>query len=389
LISIVQRQRKNLSPAFAFRHIKDLYPTFWAKAQEVVEKMTATIKADAEFKEDGSAVLEVGEWASRVTLDIIGVAGMGHDFNSIQNPESELNLCYRKIFQPNRGTMVLQIIGVFMPFWILKRLPIARNQEVEDARLLIRRVCHELIDKKKGKLASGKTTDKDILSVAIESGGFSDENLVDQLMTFLAAGHETTASAMIWAAYLLCKHPDIQKRLREEIRNNLPSVSDSNAQISAADVEKLHYLWAVCNEILRFIPSVPLTLRTAAHDTTILDQPIPKGTVIILCPWAVNVSKETWGPDADQFNPERWMAAGKANTGGAESNYSFLTFLHGPRSCIGKDFAKAEFATLLASWVGKFAMEFADKDFVLDIAGALTSKPKGGLKVRMTPLDGW
>jgi cytochrome P450 len=284
---------------------------------------------------------------------------------------------------------MLQFIGIIVPFWILRRLPIQRDKEVDNARALIRRVCHELIDEKKTKLASGKTTDKDILSVAIESGGFSDDNLVDQLMTFLAAGHETTASAMMWAAYLLCKYPDVQKRLREEIRSNLPSLSAANSQITAGDIEKLHYLWAVCNETLRFIPSVPLTLRIAAHDTTILDQPIPKNTVIILCPWAVNVSKEQWGPDADQFNPERWMAPGKANTGGAESNYSFLSFLHGPRSCIGKDFAKAEFATLLASWVGSFGMEFAEKDFVLDIGGAVTSKPKGGLKVRMTPLDGW
>jgi cytochrome P450 len=101
------------------------------------------------------------------------------------------------------------------------------------------------------------------------------------------------------------------------------------------------------------------------------------------------VSKEHWGLDADQFKPERWLAAGKANTGGAESNYSYLTFLHGPRSCIGREFARAEFATLLASWVGRFDMEFGDKDFVLDIAGGVTSKPRNGLKVRMTPLDGW
>lgn len=350
--------------------------------------MTETLKADVEYKENGSAVLEVGEWSSRVTLDIIGLAGMGHDFNSIQNPESELNECYRKIFQPDRPARIWQFIGILVPFWILIRLPSKRNQEISDARNLIRRVCFELISEKKAKLADGKATGKDILSVAIESGGFSDEDLVNQLMTFLAAGHETTASAMIWAAYLLCKHPDMQTKLRKEIRENLPSLS-SGEQVSAADIEKVPYLWAICNETLRLIPSVALTLRIAAHDTTILDQPIPKGTTVILCPWAVNVDKSQWGPDADQFNPDRWLAAGKANTGGAESNYSFLTFLHGPRSCIGKEFAKAEFAALLATWVGRFEMEFADKDFVLDIGGAVTSKPKGGLKVRLTPLDGW
>ena len=248
-------------------------------------------------------------------------------------------------------------------------------------------MCFDLINEKREKLASGKATGKDILSVAIESGGFSDEDLVNQLMTFLAAGHETTASAMSWVSYLLCTHPDVQKRLREEIRTNLPSLT-SGEQITAADFDKVPYLWAVCNETLRFMPSVGLTLRRAAHDTTILDQPIPKGATIILCPWAINVDKEQWGPDADKFNPDRWMGAGKTNTGGADSNYSMLTFLHGPRSCIGKEFARAEFATLLATWIGRFEMESADKDYVLEIQSGITSRPKN-FKVRMTPIEGW
>lgn len=379
-----------LMPAFAFRHVKGLYPTFWAKSREVTEKMTETIVAESKSeKNDGSAVLEVGEWASRVTLDIIGVAGMGNDFNAIQNPDSTLNQTYRRMFQPSGAARVMAIIGVFVPFWIMKRLPVKRNADVEGARTTIRQVCQNLIIKKRAALQDGKASEKDILSVAIESGGFSDEDLINQLMTFLAAGHETTASAMTWATYLLCRYPDVQKRLCEEIRSKLPSVSDPNSQITAADLEALPYLHAVCNETLRFLPSVPLTLRVAAHDTTILDQPIPKGTPIILCPWAVNVSKELWGPDAEDFNPDRWMAPGTAKTGGAHSNYSNLTFLHGPRSCIGQEFAKAEFAVLLASWAGRFDMELADQDYVLDIAGGITAKPRGGLKVKMTPVQGW
>lgn len=283
----------------------------------------------------------------------------------------------------------MNVVGLVVPFWILRRLPMKVNQEIIAARATIRRICGELIAKKQDQLRNNKLVDKDILSVAIESGGFTDENLIDQLMTFLAAGHETTASAMMWTAYLLCGHPEVQKRLREEIRANLPSISDPTSTVTAAQVDNCHYLHAVCNEIFRFFPSVPLTLRVAAHDTMILDQPIPKDTVIILCPWAVNQSKELWGPDADKFNPDRWMGPGRANTGGADSNYSLLTFLHGPRSCIGKDFAKAEFATLVASWFGRFEMELADKDYVLDIAGGITSKPKGGLDVRVKALDGW
>ncbi|KAF2398774.1 cytochrome P450 [Trichodelitschia bisporula] len=367
---------------------KNLYPVFWAKAREVTTAMAGTLREATESDPDAD-VLEVGGWASRVTLDIIGVAGMGHDFNAIQDPQSELNQCYRHIFQPNRGARLIGLLGLVLPPGVVTRLPIRRNQEINDAIKLIRRVCQGLIDEKRSVFEKSGDTGVDILSTALESGMFTDESLIDQLMTFLAAGHETTASAMSWASYLLCLHPHVQRRLREEIRSSLPPLSDPDSSISPADIDKLPYLNAFCNEVLRFMPPVTLTMRIAAHDTTIVGKPIPKGTMIILHPGAINVSKAGWGEDAHVFNPDRWLGPGRANTGGQKNNYAFLTFLHGPRSCIGKEFAKAEFAILVAAWVGRFEMELADKDYQLDIASGLTSRPRGGLKVRMKTLAGW
>ena len=96
-----------------------------------------------------------------------------------------------------------------------------------------------------------------------------------------------------------------------------------------------------------------------------------------------------WGPDAADFKPERWLGAGKANSGGAESNYAFLTFLHGPRSCIGQSFAKVEFQCLVAAVIGRFEIKMADENFKLKIKGGVTAKPKDGLQVRIRPVEGW
>jgi cytochrome P450 len=332
--------------------------------------------------------MDAQEWASRATLDIIGLAGLGHDFNSVADPNSELNRCYRAIFSSQRGALVLLFLSLMLPQKVLMNLPIKRNLEAVAARGLIRRVCFDLVAEKRAKLEKG-IVEKDILSVAIESGGFDDdEDIVNQLMTFLAAGHETTASAMSWACYHLCQHPKVQARLRTEIREHLPS-PDSGEQITAADFDKLPYLSAVCNETLRLFPSVPLTLRTTeGNDSTILGQPIPQGAAIIICPWAVNCDPAMWGDDAEEFNPDRWMAPGQANSGGATSNYAFLTFLHGPRSCIGQQFARAEFQALLATWVGRMEMKFADENYVLEIRQGITSKPKEN-KIHMTKAEGW
>jgi cytochrome P450 len=383
-----QRQRRALMPAFSFRHIKDLYPTFWAKSREMVNGMAKAIKNDVE----GSSVLEIRDWSSRATLDIIGLAGMGRDFNALSDPSNELNQTYRTVFNPGRAAQIMQLVASVVPIWILRALPLKRNNEIKDAISTIKNVAADLIKDKRAKLEKGGRTDLDILSVAIESGGFSDDDLVNQLMTFLAAGHETTASAMAWATFLLCKHPDAQKRLREEIRSSLPSITNAAETIDSTVIDKLPYLNAVLNEVTRIFPPVPLTLRETVSDTTIQGHFVPRGTTVIISPWAVNTSRSLWGDDAREFNPDRWLGQGQhANMGGAESNYAVTTFLHGPRSCIGKDFAKAEFACLMAALVGRFKMEFEDPELPskIQIQGGITARPKGGLRVRLEEVEGW
>lgn len=394
-----KRQRKNLMPAFAFRHVKDLYPVFWDKSREVVRAMTEKVRADAaasgeKDSANPTAVMEVGDWASRVTLDIIGVAGLGRDFGAIKDPNNHLSRTYQDLFRPNRQARILNLLTLVLPGWLVAKIPVKRNGDVNEAAATIRSVCRDLISNKREKLVRKELHDLDILSVAMESGGFTDDDLVNQMMTFLAAGHETTASAMQWAVYLLCLHPEVQTRLREEVRERLPSVV-SQEDATALDVDHMPYLNAVCNEVLRYYPPVPMTLRVAAVNTTITGQPVPQGTTIALCPWAVNRDPALWGEDADRFNPERWLREGgaTAGSGGAVSNYALLTFLHGPRSCIGQAFAKAEFACLLAAWVGRFEFKLRDKEEYdernMAIKGVITARPSKGLWVHAKEVEGW
>lgn len=400
-------QRKNLMPAFAYRHLKNLIPVFWDKSREAVEAMTVHINSGGipnselpDFQkrpdvENDDAVLEAGEWASRATLDIIGVAGLGQDFGAIKDPDTLLNKTYRKVFKPSRQAAILGLLNLFLPGWFVKNLPVKRNGEIEEAAGIIRETCRHLIRAKKDKLEKKELNDIDILSVAIESGGFSEEKLIDQLMTFLAAGHETTATAMTWAVYMLSRNPEIQTRLREEIRQKLPSPS-TNEAVNATDIDHMPYLNAVCSEVLRYFPPVPLTLRDAACDTVILGHKIPKGTRVMLIPWAIHKSEALWGPDAGAFNPDRWLPSEKnphSANGGAASNYSYMTFLHGPRSCIGQGFSKAEFACLLAAWIGRFQFELNDERELdeknLVIKGGVTAKPAKGLYVKTKVVEGW
>ena len=382
-----QIQRKNLMPAFHYRHVKDLYAIFWAKSREMAEAITRIINEKGPVQDvDDGPVIEMGSWASRATLDIIGLAGMGQDFNALQNPNTELIRAYKTIFGSPPPSPFLLMIDQLLPAWILHRLPFKQNLAVTAASVKIRSTCREIVTSKKERMSAQKDSGIDILSVALQSGGFTDENLVDQMMTFLAAGHETTATAMTWAIHILAQHRDIQSRLRAEIRAHLPPLSDTLIPITASTLDSLPFLHAVCNEILRIHPPVVMTLREAARDTTILGTFVPKGTRIILSPQAVNLSTSLWGSDPQAFIPERWLGN---NTGGAESNYSFMTFLHGPRSCIGQAFARAEFACLLAAFVGRFDFVLENPDAEIKIQGGITSKPVNGVPVKIKVIEGW
>jgi cytochrome P450 len=375
-------------PAFAYRHVKNLYPVFWAKSIEMVNMIEQDLKNRTPESDN---TVQISNWASRATLDIIGVAGMDHDFDSLQDPENTLNKSYRLIMRSPPSWLKLMFVFGFLigrPS-LSRKFPTNWNKEIEKGGEVIRDVARQMIRQKKAKMEDPKAeTGIDIVSVALSSGTFDEENLVDQCMTFLGAGHETTASALQWAVYALCKNPDVQRRLREEVRANLPSLRDETP-ITAAEIDNLPYLNAVCNEVLRFHPSVPATVRISVRDTTLAGKHIPKGTIFSIAPQILNRMEEFWGPDADTFNPDRFMGPGKANTGGAVSNYAFLTFLHGPRSCIGQGFAKAELACLLAATVGRFEMELKYPDAKLELREGATVSPKDGVLTKLTLLEGW
>ena len=382
--SRLQRQRKGLMPVFSYRHVKDLYSVFWTKARESADAIA--LEANKSKKP-----IKIYHWAGRVTLDVISQAGMGYDFNAVGDPNSEIVTTYRTLFDNEPPLFFWLNVGIWLPVRQAFSLPVPAFLQAKACAARIKNICYEAIRRKRAVLEKGgdAAANLDILSVALTSGVFTDDNLADQLMTFLAAGHETTASALAWMMYILAKHPAVQTRLRAEIRANLPSLSDESQTATAAQVDRLPYLNAVINETLRFIPPVPGTSRDARRTTTLAGYTIPKGTRVFIVPWGVNTSYELWGPDAETFNPERWLKEGQANVGGAESNYSFLTFLHGQRSCIGRDFAKGELMCLLAGWIGRFEVKLADEALPLTVDGYVTARPPHGVPLIMKEVEGW
>ncbi|EKM49639.1 uncharacterized protein PHACADRAFT_265204, partial [Phanerochaete carnosa HHB-10118-sp] len=325
------------------------------------------------------AKVDVLAWLARATLDVIGKAGFGYAFDSVtaasdtsgSKGENELARAFAIIFSAARKFRVVTILQVWFP--ILRRF--RRNSAAEnDARATMRRIGRELIAERRREILTDKAhllqeamDGRDLLTVMMRSSLSSDplqqlstDEMLCQIATFLAAGHETSASALTWTLYALARSPTAQHALRRELLSlDLPAdpTSDDLQRVLA-----LSYLDAVVREALRVHAPVTSTMRVAADDTVVpvsapfLDRHgrrcdvirLNKGDIITVPLQAVNKSVGMWGADAEVFRPERWLErdAGAREEGDTLKGLwgGIMTFgsgaaANGNRSCIGFRFA--------------------------------------------------
>lgn len=180
-----KHHRKRIAPAFHFRHIKELYPVFWAKSIEFCGAL------NRELRERPNQVVEIGHFSTQVTMDIIGLAGLGRDIGSLRNSDDELIKNYEEILEPTKEKALYFISHIVLSPWVVSMLPWGLNKRVKILTGNLKRICSDFVADKKAKMKLDSTEspgNHDILSLMIRSNDFSDENLVDQLLTFLAAG---------------------------------------------------------------------------------------------------------------------------------------------------------------------------------------------------------
>jgi len=256
------------------------------------------------------------------------------------------------------------------------------------------------------KLGKGLDDDeaRDLLSVLIKANmdtelpdaqRMTDEDIVAQIPTLLAAGHETTSTSVTWALYALAQQPALQKRLRDELQS-VPTDTPTMDELAS-----LSLLDAVVRETLRVHSAVPNTMRVAVHDDVIpLADPfidrngkeqhsvrVQAGDVIFVSILALNRSKEIWGEDALEFNADRWTNVPEAANAIPGVWGNTLTFLGGARSCIGYRFALVEMKALLFTLLRAFEFEMAfppeafEKRSLIVTRPYLRSDPKGGAQL--------
>jgi unspecific monooxygenase len=198
---------------------------------------------------------------------------------------------------------------------------------------------------------------------------FTDAQLGDQIATMILAGHETTATALFWALYLLALDPATQEQLATEVKGaNLNDVTD---------VERLKFTRAVVDETMRLYPPAFLIARAASGPDTIAGLPVKKNDIILIAPWLLHRHEKLWR-DPNAFVPSRFM------TGTPPDRFAYLPFGVGARVCIGAHFALVEATLALAKIIGSFRVALVDKEPVMPV-GVVTTQPNRSPMFAITP----
>lgn len=333
------------------------------------------------------------------TIDNFANFGLSTDIQAIRNPTSPIPKTYIGILKTTpHGQKFFNWAYAIGPERMMK-LPLRIVKIVNVLAKFAGDTATSIVEGREAAVQTpeGQAMADDMLGIFMKSKHFSHDDLVMQTVHMIAASTETTASTMSWAIHLLSRHPDMQTRLREEIRANLPSLSPTrDAAFGDADFRNMKYLDAVINETLRFHSPNTIIWRDAIEDARISGTVIPKGTKTVFSPWATSRDPRVWGPDGRKFNPDRWIA--DSIKGGAESRYAFLGFGAGPRNCPGDGFAKAQMRCILAGLIGRFEFSPAapvaeGTDDGLEIGDALPFTLfkiiDGRMNVSIREIDGW
>jgi cytochrome P450 len=352
-------QRLAAAPAFRPDTVAKLTPIMSAAA----EKMLARWRAAGV-----GAQVDVAHDMVRITFDIIlDTMLSGGEGIDIEEASTEISTYLETLGRPNIG----DILGL-PPF--LKQLMSPRGVRAAN---YLRTVVQKMVERRRGE-PSGRGDLVDLLMQAKdpETGrAMSDMDLRDNLITFIGAGHETTALALTWSLYLLSQDSVTAQRVRAEVQ----SVA-GDASITQAHVEALTFTRQVVLESMRLFPPVAALPRQASRDTTIQGTPVPKNTIILMPIYAMHRHIKQWDRpevfDPDRFAPELGLE---------RQRYQYMPFGAGLRICIGMGFALNEAVAVLATLMREVQLEHDPAHKIRPLV-RITMRPEGGMPMRIAAL---
>lgn len=348
-------QRRALAPLLTPKLVATFAPAFNAATEQLVARL--------QRMREGSTV-DIHQEMAQVTLDVLGRTifsdGLGRDSRDVASAISRL----------------LLTVGRLDPFDVLnfpEWVPRLSKLRKGSAEAFFESMIESLIARRRQLFARDKASaPRDLLTLLLDAqdpetgAGLSDTQVRANILTFIAAGHETTANSLTWSLYLLSLSEEWRSRLAAEASTVLSGPVEDYA-------ERLVETRAVIEEAMRLYPPVPSMSRQAAGPDDLAGKRIRKGTLVVIAQWVLHRHRLLW-ERPNCFDPTRFLPGSREKI----DRFAYVPFGAGPRVCIGATFSMQEAAIILAHLMRSFSFELKKNHEVWPVQ-QITLRPRGGL----------
>ncbi|MFC2968349.1 cytochrome P450 [Acidimangrovimonas pyrenivorans] len=320
------RQRRIIDPAFEGGRLRDTFPAMLAAGEACVERLRA---------KTGAGPIEIEAETSHAAADVIF-----RTLFSIPIEHAVAGAVFREFRDHQRAQPIVNIAALLpLPRW----LPRFHSRRTRQTARRIRALIERLTAERAAQIAAGSAPDdlaSKIMTTPDPQSGrcFDTAEMVDQVAIFFLAGHETSASALAWALYLLALDPEWQERLAGEAEAVLGA-----APAAFSTLGKLKLSRAVFREAMRLYPPVPMFVREATRPECFRGRAVAPGSQVVISPWHLHRHERLWD-NPDGFDPGRF----ETENGKACLRAAYIPFSTGPRVCPGAGFAMAEGPLILS-----------------------------------------
>ncbi|MFK8845692.1 cytochrome P450 [Streptomyces sp. Ac-502] len=353
------RQRRIVQPLFTKRRVDGYAGAVASEAQAVADRWRTA---------PGGAVDLVGEM-NRLALRTVSRILFGTD---VEAAVATVHRCFPVInkYVVRRG---------FAPRNLPRHWPTPANRKAAAATAELNAVCDRIAAGRRAAGAPGDGAGADLLSLltragTAEDGGLDATEIREQVLVFLLAGHETTATSLAFTLHLLARHPAEQALVREEIDAVL-----AGRDPEAADLDRLPRLTMALKEAMRLYPAAPVVSRRGVAAIEIDGYRIPDGADVIVSPWVTHRHPDLW-EDPERFDPLRFTPEREA----ARHRYAWFPFGGGPRACIGQHFSMLESVLAAAVLLRSYELTAVDRD--VPLTAGITLQATGPARVRLRAL---
>lgn len=355
-----QKQRRLVDAGFGQARLQLVFPLMLDAVDDMLNRLDL---------EASNQIFEIDSEMTHVTADIIFRTILSQKLN--KSKANEIFEAFNEFQRQAQRALILKIY--WLPSYFAKKTSqLAANK--------IRPVIADVIaERYRDKNKIDAHIYNDILAGIMDAidpvdhKGFDYQEMVDQICMLFLAGHETSASALTWALYLISQCPDLQAIMFDEIQ----SVT-KGGELEFDHIKKLTHVNNVFKEVLRLYPPVGFFSREATENHCMRNKSIKTGSVLIISPWLIHRNEDFW-ENAHDFEPGRFVTeAGKTS-----EKCAYLPFSKGPRVCTGQTFAVQEAVLILSSLIRRYKVHCVS-EHVPRAVGRVTVRPENGVKVRLT-----